>query len=384
MNKKLSLVAISTIALIAGCGGGGADSTTSTATPNSPSAPVTSQPVITGHLSEVPLQNTMPQHAYPVNSGEAHAFEKLNRARIECGFGSMIQDVRLDKMAMNHSRYLLKEGFPNVGLSHVETNKNNPFFTGTQSWDRAKIVGFLTTETNFNGVGEDISGGVLPAETFTKGESLGRYIELLLSAPYHALDMLAPRTQMGVNISWPENSNIPNILPGGGAVHSPVVTTVSPGSSTNSNQQTQIHQWPADDVLTWPCNGTTNTLLTYMTPETVDVFNNTRNYTLNPVGTPFYIVSKHGSNLNITSQKLIEVSTGASVPLLPARYGKKEIYPGTNETHTSAKLMDWAFIMPDVALENSKRYRMEFTATVNGKTVARTVEFTPKSALFTF
>lgn len=368
MNFKLSMSMIAVSAIVAGCGGGG-DATTSSNS-GSTTSPSPSIPAISFGLTEIPLQ-TSAVNVHPLGSQEADAFDRLNRARTECGFGALTQDTRLDKAADNHAKYVIAEY---MNAQHVESNTANPFFTGQEIEQRATYTGYRnTTGTNVR-LGEDISYG--PGTSRTLNNSLR--IAALLNAPYHALDLLAPYQHTGIGIQWPAKTGFQDRFAGTEFQDQLMVATF--GSTINNQGKISVQTLPTDNILTWPCSATTEKILNTFHGESPDPFNNTRNYFTNPVGTPFYVAARHGSGLRVTSAKLTHVTTGKVVPLMATRHSDTDFFPGTNLKWRHADLMDWAIIFPDQGLEVAK-YRMEITATIYGKIVTKTSEFTTRNSV---
>lgn len=351
--------------MLTACGGGGGDDAS-----ESPGAPSTPAPSST--LTEIPMLMAVGINTYPIGSDEANGFANLNRARTECGFGALTQDTRLDRAADGHGKYLVAEY---LNATHYQTNRANPFFTGYAPEDRAIATGYLNADQSNGRVSEDISfGGVLPSAF-----NLANGVYNLLNAPYHALDVLAPYQHVGIAVQWPAKTGFRDRHAEMGiqAMDSAMVVKVG---TTVSNGRATVQALPADDILTYPCTASTGPILNTFRGEVPDPFFNQRNYVTNPVGTPFYVVARHGSGLRVTSSKLTHIASGKVVPLMAPRHSDTELFPGTNQLVSNSQLMDWAFIFPDEGLEVGK-YRMEITATIKGKTVNKVSEFTTTNTL---
>lgn len=353
---KSILAGAAAAALLAACGGGG----------DAP-AVVAPAPGPVPTISEVPLVTVSPPATYASGTPLANAYGHLNRARTECGFGALTQDVRLDRMADSHAQYLTID--PNAG--HNEPNPANPWFTGADTHIRASFVGYRNAAGTDATVGEGLAyvGGTPAAP----GHYASREVYGLLNAPYHALSLLAPWQHVGIGISHVAR---PSPL---GFVSYDEQLVLNYGSRNTAAGLLSVQTLPADTVLTWPCAATSGPVYDSFRGEDPTPVPG-RNLTTQPVGTPFYVVARKGSGLRITSANLLALASGRSVPLMAARYSDTEIYPGTSSGFGSARLIDWAFLLPDEKMP-AGRYRMTFTASVNGKAVNRSVEFTTRDGL---
>jgi uncharacterized protein YkwD len=357
--SRLSLLAAAAAAMLAACGGGGGDTAVV-----APPAVVAPSPI-----ADVPL---VPSVVSPYGAGtaEARTLAHLNTARTECGFGALTPDARLDSMATRHARYMVSTQpyGGNLGLSwHDELVPTNAWFTGKTAHDRAVTVGYLNSAMTNASVGEGIApspGGDFPGQ-IAPGQVYG-----LLNVPYHALDLLAPWQHVGIGIASGPDDRRP--------VSPFEALVLNYGSGRNTSGQLLAQNLPADQVLTWPCAATTGLVLARYGAEVPDPFPGVSR----PIGTPFYVVARKGASLRLSGLSLTQLATGKSMPLLPARYSDIERLPDGN-VFSSSLLMDWAFVAPSEALP-AGRYRMQFTATVNGKPLVRSVEFTTRDSFAGF
>lgn len=358
---KFSLLAITAATLVA-CGGGGGEST-----PSNPTTPPTNPSF---NLVEVPLVTSVPA-AYAANSVERGAFEEANRARSECGLGMATPDARLDMAAEMHARYLtLQKG--NTPDAHFQTNLTNPWYRGNSPVNRAQVAGYQHPGS----VSEGMSiNGVIPIRGPWSEIELGVVsVQALLSAPFHALDLLAPRMHLSVGASWSTKLGLVNDHPAASAGIEWGAIVKNYGTPVNAQGIQTVQAIPANDVLTWPCNGTTSKVSTRFGSEIPDPLPG-RNLVTQPVGTPFYFMSRMGSNLTIKSARLFNVATGIEIPLMPVRHMRNELYPGSTSLFSVTGLMDSAFVFPDVPLPPSSTVRMDFVALVSGKDVAKSVTY---------
>lgn len=365
---RIALLAISAATLVA-CGGGGGESS-----PSNPGTPT--PPANSSSLNEIPLQLAPGQNAYPLASFESQTFERLNRARTECGLGALTQDTRLDRAAEGHSKYIMAKTSAQQ-LTHTQDDTTSTFFTGRNPEERARMAGYLNANMSNGVVSEGIAGGSL-----LRGFDKTRRVYDLLNAPYHALDLLAPRQHVGISIQTPTSAGTPDRLAGSALEDSVLVVNV--GSTTDaSGGKVTVQKLPVDELLSWPCTATSTRLAPAFAGEDPDPFRaDGRDLASKPAGHPFYLMARHGSKLRVTSAKLTNLTTGRVVPLLPPRHSDTERDYRTNGLFSTASLMDWAFIFPDERIEagvggmGDSRMRMEVTATVNGKPISKTVEYT--------
>lgn len=359
--KKLTRIALLTFsaAALVACGGGGSDSS-----PNTPVSP--SNPRLS--VNEVPLQ-TQVSNPYPTGSIEANSFDHVNQLRAECGFGKLSGDGALTATARNHARYLTVQAGDTGNSDHRQTNRLNPWFKGEWPTDRAIAERYIAPWTVSEGL--SIYTGFNPATVDFTGNAFG-----LLNAPYHALDLLAPRLHLAVGAEWASKFGATNIKPHPatsiGFEWGAIVNNY--GTSTDARGLANVQSLPTGDVLTWPCNGTSTPIYGNFWGEIPDPLPG-RDQLNHPVGAPFYFVARLGSDLKITSAKLTNVQTGMAIPLMPVRHMKTEIYPGTTSPFAVTHYMDSAFVFPDVRLPVASTLRMDFTAELNGKSVSKSVTY---------
>lgn len=357
---KLTLATVA-VAVLAACGGGG-----ESATPGSTS---TTTPTVGYQINEVPLVTSVAPPPYPAGSYEAGVFNHANQMRAECGFGLLSSDGALNLTADDHAKYLTLQ-YGDMGNSpHEESNKSNPWYRGSMPIDRASTAKYSAPLHVSEGL--TVFGSIVPAITPPANINAS-----LLNAPYHGLDLLAPLLHLAVGAEWMTKMGLINTHPGANLT-TPVewgAIVNNYGTSVDTRGLPNVQTLPKDDVLTWPCSNTSASVPTRFWGETPYPLG-TRDLSVNPAGSPFYFVSRLGSNLTITNIHLYNTANGAEIPLLPVRYMRNEIYPGTTQPFTSSWYMDAAFVFPDVILPNSSTLRMDFTATANGKTFSKSVTY---------
>lgn len=362
MNKltKFTLLTISAATLVA-CGGGSGESTPEPPPPSTNSS---------FNLNEVQMVTSVPP-AYAPNSVERGALEESNRARSECGLGMATTDPRLDMAADMHARYLtVQKG--NNSDAHFQTNLTNPWYRGHSPVNRAEVAGYAHSSSVSEGLANYES--IVIRGPWTELEVGAMSTRSLLAAPYHALDLLAPRMHMSVGASWSTRLGLANEHPAADAgIEWGAIVNIF-GTPVNAQGIQTVQSLPSNDVLTWPCNGTTGQASTRFPGESPSPLPG-RNLRTNPAGAPFYFVSRLGSNLTIKSARLSNAATGVEIPLMPVRHMRDELHPGSKSLFSVTGLMDSAFVFPDAPLPVSSVLRMDFIASVSGKDVSKSVTY---------
>lgn len=346
-TSSLKVFALGVTLALAACGGGGGgdDSANNGTSPATPGAPAST-------LQYIPQITAMPANTYAIGSIESEAFSTINRLRSECGFGQLTQDTRLDSSASKHSAYMV-ENFTEYG--HNQGNKAHPLYSGHTPNERMITEGYPSDGS--------MSEGMFGGSMFNQMNLARASVASLMTAPYHGLDILSNRQNIGIGFQKkPDFTN-----------HNLVVGTFNYGSPSNKDYQPIVQDLPSEDVLTYPCMGTQIHQVNFF-GEVPDPLPG-RNPYINPVGHPIYMVAKKGSNLTINSIKLTQQATGKDIPLMPARYSSSEKYPGTDQLFGHANIMDWAFVFPDVGLERNTLYRVDLHATVSGKQMVKSFTF---------
>jgi len=343
---KNGLIAVFTIALAA-CGG-------SADTPVTPVTPVASEdPAPIGNEPGAPtpfIIATVPVPTY-LNE-ELKAFDVLNAARDRCGFGKLAQDTKLDAMATNHVKWLVKNGT----LGQLETNvpvdpKKNEvnYFTGETVEDRARVAGYtdysMVTEAN----GDYVQ---------VLGASIG--ISALLSAPYHALGLLRGYRDVGIGIGViPFNKDDPSA-----AYNRKIVVTR--GLLKKDAWQTA----EANAVRTYPCEGSADveSALYGETPSPVPV----RDLVAHPLGPSIAVVGNVGKQMKITSATMTGPG-GAMVALRAASTRLTDPNPGY-------LLSNEAYVIADAPLAASTPYQVLIKGTNGATPFSQSFTFTTRSS----
>ncbi|TBR77881.1 MAG: CAP domain-containing protein [Burkholderiaceae bacterium] len=341
MNKSrliLAAVAASTL-ILAGCGGGGSTAPAAPTTPPASTATSTINPVV-----------STPN--YPTGSNQALVYTMLNADRVRCGFGSVSQNTQLDQAALAHSNWMLVNNM----TGHYESTTYPNGFTGVTPQDRGMAAGYVySTNTGLeSSEGQaDVSGQVAysPIAMLTE----------LLASPYHEVDLM--RGWINIGIGYMDSTA--------------ASTTATYGARTVMNIDEGVpsgaaYQVPGpNDVLTYPCQGTTGTATELAHPEDPNPVPG-RDFTTSPIGQPIVVELAFGNTLTLTSATMVDMANGSNVVLLAPVEAANDPHPGYLEGNEG-------FIMPNAPLAANTSYQVTLNGTNNGAAFSRTFSFTTGS-----
>ncbi|EJL79289.1 hypothetical protein AB4142_25625 [Variovorax sp. 2RAF20] len=168
-------------------------------------------------------------------------------------------------------------------------------------------------------------------------------IRSLLSAPYHALDLLTAALDVGISVKSSDDAG----------------TTGSGGPRTIAQynfglQQTAFAQHPgAEEIRTYPCNGTTGTAfeLKNESPNPIPG----RDLAANPIGQPIIIAVRPGQLVEITSATMVKKSDLTAIALRPTMTCAND--PNSHLDPSRA------IILPDVPPEPNTEYTVSIAGT---------------------
>lgn len=323
--------------LLAACGGGGSDG--GSAAP----APGTSQTGTSGAQGSGSVATSVPASSYAAGSEERAAFEFLNAERGRCGFGVLAQNTRLDAAAKAHADYQLLNDL----FSHGEDQARFPNgFTGVTMVERYAAQGY----TNIGGAVDEISG--VNGSADKTGFGIGG-IRNLLNAPYHLQGLMSGMREAGVAVRSSRDTG----------TASPRVLLQWNGAYSRDAGPQQLR---AEDVLTYPCDGTTGVdrELTNESPEPVPG----RDLRVNPLGTSVYVATRAGNTLAVTSAAMTNTRTGAAVAL------RAPVSSANDPQQSYAR--NEAYVAADAPLEAGTAYQVTLAGTNNGAAFTRTFTFT--------
>lgn len=330
---------------LSACGGGGSGSDTE---PASAPAATPSSPGASAVATSVDIVTTAPSSPTGYNQEELAAYNRFSNHRAQCGFGYLSQSTALDLSATNHVRWMVA----NNTVSHSEI-PGTTGYTGSNSQARMIAAGYMGG-TQY---GEVLAGGVSVAKT-----GFGVVgARALLAAPYHLARLMSSYREIGVIVRS-----------GGGltsgadftyAGSSPVTWLVADMASSASNL---LQLQSSSDVLTYPCQGVTDTdyEVRNESPNPVP----SRDLSTQPIGHPIYVQALRGRALLISSVTM----TGplGSVGLLPTM---------TNTNDPNGVMGEHqAMIMPSTSLIANTSYAVAITGTQGGVAFSKNFTFTTR------
>ncbi|MCW5322569.1 CAP domain-containing protein [Verminephrobacter aporrectodeae subsp. tuberculatae] len=174
------------------------------------------------------IVTSVPAATYEATSSEALAYETLNAERLQCGFGLLAQNARLDQAATAHLNYLEK----NKVIAHLQ-KPGMAGFTGVRPSDRAAVAGYDPRRVS----------ETMATAWFTEDAEYA--VRRILSAPYHLLVALHGLRDVGVALG-------PTIVG--------FRTLVMLFGLTKSAEHQDAESQDAGKVLTYPCEGSTGVL----------------------------------------------------------------------------------------------------------------------------
>jgi len=220
-------------------------------------------------------------------------------------------------------------------------------FTGHGPWDRAAFEGYLAGGM----VGEGIAFG-------SDGSRVGRGekgVRELLAAVYHSIGLLRPMRDVGISVRTPADAGQTN---GSTMVPTVFVTGAAEGFQMQA----------ANDVLTYPCQGTTGAQ--FQMPDELPNPVPGRHLIMNPLGPVVVVKLRIGHTLSLQTVTMHRVSDGQAVvmraPITGAADPNRRL---DNDPHVG-------YAQPDAPLLPNTAYRVAITGTNNGATFQQNFTFT--------
>jgi uncharacterized protein YkwD len=333
---RFTITAIA-FATLTACGGG--DSTSNTSNLNQGTPATSTAPT----FLEIPLVTSTMSDTYLANTFEKKAIDYVNNIRTQCGFGKVAQNTKLDQAATGHAKYVAAR-LP-AWTGHNQYDKTSTWYTGETPEVRIENTGYKGTNTS--------EGLVAGGANFDEINLAKFGIDGLLNAPFHAVNLLSPRQEIGFGVQWPGKIGSSNFASYFGFVS-------NYGTPTNSVGIPVLQKYPDSEVLSYPCNGIQ------------DIDPMFRGEDPNPlpdrdwsVGHPIMFFARKGSEMNL-KVTMTNASNSQVIKLMAPRYSANELYPGTNQKFSTAELMEWAFIFPDAPLNYGTTYQVKINGTLNG------------------
>ena len=342
--KKLSIVAAAVVLTACGGGGGGGDSGSADPVP-----PTTNPPVV---------DNNYPSVIIPANYAEAQratALNILNAYRTQCGFNSLKQNSLLDVAAQGHAAY----NQLNKIATHFQ-NPNNPGFTGQSPADRIKASGYQSNGlveiagTHFGGTlyAGINNAGIETTNTAPTGRAL---LKSLMSTVYHLAGAMSETNDVGVGYSVSGNTVE---VPSETNFYSSLVINMSNSIGTD------IPVYKGSEIRTFPCDGVSD-VRPIFTSESPNPYPS-RDFSVNPMGTPIYIAAPNNKKLTITEAVYKKIQTGTVL--------KSHIFSA--ESDSQKMLQTWqGLIVPDLPLQSNTEYAVSVKMLIGDTASEKMIRF---------
>jgi hypothetical protein len=333
-SSALSLSLILSLSLVACGGGGGGD-----------------VPIVT-------------PASYQPGQAELGAFEVLQQARTQCGFGALTRNAQLDAAALSHAKYLVDLSIATgiSTLSHYEIF-GVVGFTGEDPGDRAIYQNYrysALAEILAATVWDYTSQPIFP----TMKERGAASMRSLLNTVYHLSGAMYDGNEVGL---------------GAYLATSKINTTTwreeySFGSLNAYRYATQRITLGAGKTATYPCDGSENVPTAFFPAnESPNPFPYITDQKIS-VGPPIYLKVDAGQTVTLTSNSLS--GDGVNVPTLVlnnANDPNRDIY---NKPYIAPNEV---FVVPTVALQPDKDYQVTLNGKV-GSTAFPEIKFTMRTA----
>lgn len=303
---------------------------------------------------------TVTTASYQPGQAELGAFEVLQLARTQCGFGALTRNAQLDAAALSHAKYLVDLSITTgvSTISHLET-PGVPGFTGVNPWDRAQHQGY-----DYLALAEILAATVweytTPPAFPTMEERGADSMRDLLNTVYHLSGAMYNGGDVGlgaylattkVNAStWREEYSF--------------------GSLNAYRYVSQRITLGPGKVVTYPCQGSKNVPTSFAPAnESPNPFVGS-GYAQAVVGPPIYLKVDDGQTLTLTSSSVS--SAGVNIPTVvltntndPNRDRNNEPYIAPNEV----------FVIPALGLNPNTTYQVTLNGRV-GLTAFPEIKFT--------
>ncbi|GAA0321906.1 CAP domain-containing protein [Psychrobacter aestuarii] len=331
MNHRSAMqylsIMIAAVSLTA-CGGGGGSDGGSTANKTAPPPAAPTQPAPTDSIDS----DTLDQAKNLPDTTSTHiaisSIEKDNHlsaglaganvislARQSCGLSGLSYDDDLAAIAVGHANYI-KHVFSNsqpssfnahsqASLREVAayTGSNNPFFTGINFKERLLAAAYpnmrygavenIVQTTTRNSAGTALAPQYAAADMATS----------LLAAPYHLKSLMGltlGQTGSAMVAYTPYNTDRATNI-------GYVFVNLSAGNAQSSQQ-------PAPDMVTYPCDGVTNTTTALYHESPSPVAGTGRDLSTDPIGQPVYIRLPAATSIKVSNVRLHDAKRNIDVP----------------------------------------------------------------------
>jgi hypothetical protein len=306
---------------------------------------------------------TVTPASYQPGQAELGAFEVIQQARTQCGFGALTRNAQLDAAALSHAKYLVNLSIATGAsqLSHYETF-GEAGFTGVDPGDRALAQGYdyyALAEILAATVWDYTSQPIFPTMKERGTDSMRN----LLNTVYHLSGAMYEGSEVGLGAYLATKVN---------------ATTwreeYSFGSLIGSRYTNQRATLGTGTVATYPCDGSVNIPTSFFpaneTPNPFPYITDKKT----SIGPPIYLKVDAGQSLTLTSNSV--TSAGVNIPtavLTNANDPNRDIfnkpYIATNEV----------FVVPTIALNPDKNYQVTLNGKI-GSTPFPEIKFTMRTA----
>lgn len=415
MRKRngLSILAASAMVtlLFVGCGGGGgggspngqsylatcADGSTKTSTVSvadaaaqcptvTYSAICVDQSTVTSSISQAAanakcMPGVVAKVAPSTYTGEKlDAFNQLNADRAQCGFGKLQQNAKLDVAAQGHADWLAAN--PRVATGHVQDpSTGKGVVTGVQGQDRLQNAGYVPTPwVNYLGtfsstevIGVPAWGTLLTCQycannaSYGKTElSVGNGVRGLYATVYHLAGILMSQRDVGFGVAVGDSSFSP----------SETLYTKNVVIDTGTVAGWVRQSIPSDTILTFPCQGITNTTPVFggENPEPFPA-RGSKEY-----GQPVYVMGADGTTVTINAASSSITPLGGSPVATTVFNSTVDPLPPTDGRNVKNNQV---FLVPTQRLLDNTTY----TVVLNGTNTGMVTSVNPTGAYsrtFTF
>jgi len=308
------------------------------------------------------------------------AFNQLNADRAQCGFGQLQQNAKLDVAAQGHADWLAANPF--LAASHVQDpSTGKGVVTGVQRQDRLQNAGYIPTPwVNYLGtfsstevIGVPAWGTALSCKycannaSFGNTElSVGNGVRQLYATVYHLVDILKGERDVGFGAAIADSSII--------GVHTRYIKKVVIDPATAQGWVRQ--SIPSDTILTFPCQGITNTTPVFR-GEDPEPFpsRGSKEY-----GQPVYVMGADGTTVTINAASSSITPLGGSPVATTVFNSAVDPLPPTDGRNVKNNQV---FLVPTQRLLDNTTY----TVVLNGTNTGMVTNANPSGAYsrtFTF
>jgi uncharacterized protein YkwD len=348
------MAAVAVTATLVACGGGGDASPAPASAAPAPAPAPAPGPAPAPAPAPAPnpgdLSTTVKSTTYTAGSDKQVAFQALNAARLQGGFGTVAQNVSLDEEAQNQADFIVANYSVTDGLGGAQLNfaalvalqpdgyetghiqlSNLPGYTGYTPWDRAQHFGYPSMNVSESAM----FGG--------KGDNYGaQCVGGLLTSPGHRELLLDPRFRdVGVGMA---TVSLPQLA---GLTEYDADCFIATAAESMSYGASGMATAPDGWVAIFPADGST--------VSTTDSHGH---------GFAPSVTVDSKLTLNVTSFKITDAS------------GKTVATTLNVDALNAANFKNWAFATPNTVLQPNTTYTVNFQGSAGGNAIAKTWSFT--------